>query len=129
MTDHASHAFRPNNTVTVHGANSGNIASGNRDVTQFASTQGNMATADIAEIMRAVIEVAGSLNMADRDREELVRAAESVQYEIEGPNPDDGKIKSLGFRVIRFLGLASGSVVSVVLTKYLELKLGLGSAE
>ncbi|AVT32973.1 hypothetical protein C6361_29910 [Plantactinospora sp. BC1] len=88
-----------------------------------------MATADIAEIMRAVIEVAGSLNMADRDRDELVRTAESAQYEIEGPNPDDGEIKSLGSRVIRFLGRASDSVVPVVLTKYLELKLGLGSAE
>jgi surface antigen len=75
VTDHGSPAFRPNNTVTVHGTNSGKIASGNRDVTQLASTQSNMATADIAEIMRAVIEVAGSLNMADRDREELVRAA------------------------------------------------------
>ncbi|MGX4656307.1 hypothetical protein ACWCHM_21720 [Micromonospora sp. SCSIO 07396] len=129
MTDHDSQAFRPNNTVTVHGTNSGNIASGNRDVTQLASTQRNMAAADIAEIMRAVIEVAPSLNMTDRDREELVRAAESAQYEVEGPNPDDGEIKSLGGRVIRFLGRTGGSVVPVVLTKYLELKLGLGGTE
>ncbi|MEU8180279.1 hypothetical protein AB0B86_05810 [Micromonospora sp. NPDC049047] len=128
MTDHDSQAFRPNNTVTVHGTNSGNIASGNRDITQLATTQGNMATADIAEIMRAVIEVAESLNMADRDRKELVRAAESAQYEIDGPSPDDTEIKSLALRVIRFLGRASGSVVPAVLAKYLELKLGLGSA-
>ena len=128
MTDHDLQGPRPNNTVNVHGNNSGNIASGNRDVTQFASTQNGMAVGDIAEIIRAVLEVAGSLQMEERDRGELVRAAESMEYELQGPRPDDAEIKSLGARVIRFLGRTAGAVLPVVLTKYLELKLGLESA-
>jgi hypothetical protein len=111
--------------VTVQGNNSGNIASGNRDVTQTAATQNQLAATDITEIMKAVIETAGSLGLTDRDRDELVRTAESAQYELEAADPDTEQVKTLGSKVIRLLGHTAGTVLPVVLTKYLELKLGI----
>ena len=126
MTDY-ERAQQPSlNTVNVHGANSGNIASGNRDVVQTAATRSGLDAAEIADIMRAVIEVAGQLGLPERDRAELSRTAESVQYELAASEPDVSQIKALGGKVIKLLGSTVGSALPVVLTKYLEMKLGLG---
>ncbi|MEU1586071.1 hypothetical protein [Micromonospora sp. NPDC005710] len=124
MTDHDQWLARTHHQVTVQGNNSGNIASGNRDVTQMAATQNQLAAIDIAEIMKAVVETAGSLGLTERDRDELVRTAESAQYELEAADPDAEQVKTLGSKVIRLLGRTAGTVLPVVLTKYLELKLG-----
>jgi hypothetical protein len=113
------------NIVNIQGDNSGNIASGNRDVIQMATTHNALDIADIAEIMHAVIEIADGLGLSDPERAELVRTAESAQYELSVPDPDVNAVKALGGKVIRFLGRTAGSVVPVVLTKYLELKLGI----
>ncbi|MEU8236435.1 hypothetical protein AB0C12_43160 [Actinoplanes sp. NPDC048967] len=125
MTDYDQQLARTHHQVTVQGNNSGNIASGNRDVAQTAATQNQLAATDIAEIMKAVVEAAASLGLTERDRDELVRTAQSAQYELDADDPDPQQVKSLGSKVIRLLGRTTGAVLPVVLTKYLELKLGI----
>jgi hypothetical protein len=128
VVDQGQTFARPNNHVTINGDNSGNIASGNHDVTQWAVTHSQLPTRDIAEIMQVIIEAAGAWQLPDRDRDELVRTAESAKYELDAAEPDEGQIKQLSGKVIRLLGHTVNAVLPVVLTKYLELKLGIGSA-
>jgi hypothetical protein len=78
--------------------------------------------------MQVIIEAAGAWQLPDRDRDELVRAAESAKYELDAAEPDEGHIKLLSGKVIRLLGRTIGTVLPVVLTKYLEYKLGIESA-
>jgi hypothetical protein len=120
---------RTHNLVTIQGNNSGNIASGNRDVTQTAVTQSNLPIADITQIMKAVVEVAGSLRLADRDRDELVRTAHSMQYELEATDLNEQEVITLGSKVVRLLGRTTSATAAAlpgVLIKYLEYKLGIG---